>query len=240
MLGLGRLFMTIIASESNWTRACRDLRLKLEAQCRLPTDEEIANVWVEGFPLASVYAYRGLLRKLLLDFKIKGTWQSGMALVEIFCSDPGVVFWARDCDCVMPVPSSFWGRWHGKHDLAFALAEGLSQRLGLPLIKAPRLQYFRFKKQSFLTRNERLAALGKSAAHLSPEDVLKDFPSPEPPADLSNKSRRQVLLIDDIVTSAKTLTALARGSRNNRFRFLTLASAYHKTDGTIRSAGEKL
>ena len=114
--------------ESSRDKPWRELRRLLDAECRLGAyKDEIADVWAYGYPLASLYAYRGSMRQLLLDFKVKGRWQSGMALVEIFCADPRVHEWAEGSSAVMPVPSSFWGRWHGKHDLAFALAEGLSQ-----------------------------------------------------------------------------------------------------------------
>jgi predicted amidophosphoribosyltransferase len=216
------------------------LRLLLEEQCRIPSDHGIADVWVKGYPLASLYVYRGLMRSLLLDFKMKGSWQTGMSLVEIFVQDEAVRQWAKGMDYVMPVPSSFWGRWRGKHDLAFALAEGLSQSLAIPLLKAPRAKYFRFKKQSFLSRSERQDFREAKANPLSAGDLLKLPSLAKNDTNLHGDLRPQVLLIDDIVTSANTLTALAGAFRNINFRFLTLASAYHRAGYTNRSAGEKI
>lgn len=217
-----------------------DLRLLLNEQCRLPSDHGIADVWVKGYPLASLYAYRGVMRSFLLDFKMKGSWQTGMSLVEIFVKDQAVRDWARDMDYLMPVPSSFWGRWRGKHDLAFALAEGLSQSLDIPLLKAPRSKYFRFKKQSFLSRSQRRDASEGEAKLLSGEDLLELPRRLKNDTNLHGDLRPQVLLIDDIVTSANTLTALAGAFRNINFRFLTLASAYHRADPSHRSAGENI
>ncbi|RYZ50173.1 MAG: hypothetical protein EOP07_23320 [Proteobacteria bacterium] len=217
-----------------------ELKRLLDEDCRLPGDHGIADVWVKGYPLASLFAYRGAMRRHLLDFKMKGHWQTGMSLVDIFVHDPAVRDWARGMDYLMPVPSSFWGRWRGKHDLAFALAEGLSQSLGIPLLKAPRSKYFRFKKQSFLSRSQRRDALEGDAKLLRGEDLLELLPKRKNDTNLRGDLRPQVLLIDDIVTSANTLTALAGAFRNINFRFLTLASAYHRADQSNRSAGENI
>lgn len=216
------------------------LRILLEEECRIPSDHGIADLWVKGYPLASLYAYRGPMRSFLLDFKMKGYWQTGMSLVAIFVQDEAVQDWAKGMDYIMPVPSSFWGRWRGKHDLAFALAEGLSQRLGIPLLKAPRVKYFRFKKQSFLSRSQRRDALEGETKVLRAQDLLELPLTRKNDTNLHGDRRAQVLLIDDIVTSANTLTALAGAFRNINFRFLTLASAYHRAGFNNRSAGEDI
>ena len=141
---------------------------QLAVACGLNSERTLADLWVQGYPLASLFAYRGPVRQLILDFKVNGSWQSGMALVRLFIADEGVQEWVRHADYLMPVPSSFWGRWHGKHDLAYALAEGLGQKLQIPLIKAPWSKYFRFKKQSFLSRSQRLLAEIKKRKKIRP------------------------------------------------------------------------
>ncbi|MBC7658618.1 MAG: ComF family protein [Chitinophagaceae bacterium] len=190
-------------------------------------DTSLEDVWVNGYPLASLFAYRGLVRQLILDFKVNGSWQSGVALVKIFVEDEGVRDWVKGADYIMPVPSSVWGRWRGKHDLAFGLAEGLSRSLEIPLIKAPWSKYFRFKKQSFLSRPERLSQSPMDPKIISRSNLLKVSWSPKNDTNLHGHDAPLIILIDDIVTSAKTLTALAGAIRNSRLRFLTLASAYH-------------
>lgn len=217
-----------------------DLHRLLSAHCALHDAGGVADLWVQGYPMASLFAYRGLLRQMLLDFKMKGSWQSGMALVDIFCEDPSVGDWVRGADYLMPVPSSFWGRWHGKHDLAFALADGLGQSLDIPLMKAPRSKYFRFKKQSFLSRSQRLLEASEAGQKINRGDLLRVSEPAKNDTNLHGRGMPMIVLIDDIVTSANTLTAFARAFRNIRFRFLTLASAYHKVKGTIRSDGEDI
>ncbi|MBC7533106.1 MAG: hypothetical protein H7318_16165 [Oligoflexus sp.] len=215
-----------------------ELHRLLSSRCALHGEPGVYDAWVKGYPMASLYAYRGPLRQMLLDFKVKGSWQSGMALVDVFCADPSVLSWVAKADYLMPVPSSFWGRWHGKHDLGFALADGLSQATGIPLVKAPWSKYFRFKKQSFLSRSERLTDRAFAGDELSLGDLLKVSGRQKNDTNLHGEELPEMVLIDDIVTSANTLTALAGAFRNIRFRFLTLASAYHYVGGTIRSSEE--
>lgn len=217
-----------------------DLHRLLSSGCALHNEPGIHDVWVRGYPMASLYAYRGALRQMLLDFKVKGSWQSGMALVDVFCADPSVQAWVAKADYLMPVPSSFWGRWHGKHDLGLALADGLSRTMGIPLMKAPWSKYFRFKKQSFLSRSERRSDSSAAVYELRRGELLRVSEKGNNDTNLHGDEFPEWVLIDDIVTSANTLTALAGAFRNIRFRFLTLASAYHYVPGTVRSSGEKI
>ena len=212
------------------------LRTQLWQSCALSGPGRLSIVAAKGWPLASMFSYRSEVRKLILDFKVKGSWQSGQALVEIFCNETAVQEWAKDSDRIMPVPSSFWGRCHGKHDLAYALAEGLSHELGIPLYRAPWGKYFRWGKQSFLSRSERVLEKVGNPHSLSRRFSFRD----SLPSNLRGLKEPRILLIDDIVTSANTLTALAGAFRTIRFRFLTLASAYHRTNETFCSAKENL
>ena len=176
--------------------------------------------------MASLFRYRGLLRKLILDFKVSGHWQSGFLLVDVFGSDELIQEWITGADSIMAVPSSFWGRWRGKHDLAFALAERLSVNSGVPVVKAPRQSFFRFKKQSFLSRASRLRKAKEAQKRLSQEGILELHRATIYVTNPEESKRPLVVLVDDIVTSARTLENLARSMPLVRFRFLTLATAY--------------
>ncbi|MES2746428.1 MAG: hypothetical protein V4655_13435 [Bdellovibrionota bacterium] len=190
------------------------------------SDDGLFKYWVGAYPMASLFRYRGLLRKLILDFKIKGRWQSGMALVDIFAADEFVQYWAHEADYIMAVPSSFWGRWRGKHDLAFALAERLSSNTGVPILSAPRRSFFRFEKQSFLSLNERLGRDNNRKAMHEESGILELRNGKNHDTKSADSDRPLIVLVDDIVTSAKTLKTLAHTMPLARYRFLTLATAY--------------
>lgn len=170
------------------------------------------------YPLASLYAYRSRVRDLILDFKIHGYWQTGCWLAELMASDRRVQEWIRDADAIMPAPSSFWSRWQGRWDLAHLLAATLSRQSQLPFVSPPWQSFMRFQKQAFLSRLQRRRR-------------REDLESLEHGRwDLSRKScysrDMTIVLVDDIVSTANTLTGIARRFRNVRFKFLTFASAY--------------
>lgn len=190
------------------------------------SEDGLFKYWVGAYPLASLFRYRGMIRRLILDFKVKGRWQSGLALIDIFSDDEFVQFWAHEADYIMAVPSSFWGRWRGKHDLAYALAERLSQSVGVPLLEAPRRRFFRFKKQSFRTLTDRLSS-ESDKRNLHEENGILELRKPQIRATTKQESDRPlIVLVDDIVTSARTLKSLADAMPLARYRFLTLATAY--------------
>lgn len=190
------------------------------------SEEGLFRTSVGPYPMASLFRYGGLLRKLILDFKIKGRWHSGILLVEIFGSDGFVQDWMSDADFIMAVPSSFWGRWQGKHDLAFALAERLSANSGVPLLKAPRTSFFRFKKQSFQPYSDRLTKVLAEPGRLSKRAILKLQRQAFHGTNSEESHRPLIVLVDDIVTSGQTLERLAHSMPLIHFRFLTLATAY--------------
>jgi predicted amidophosphoribosyltransferase len=181
---------------------------------------------VDAYPIASLFRYHGLLRKILLDFKVRGQWQSGMTLVDVFAADEYVQRWVCEADIIMAAPSSFWGRWHGKHDLAFALAERLSFVTGVPLLRAPSHTFFRFKKQSFLTRNERVEQTVTGERPHEENRILELRNEEIRDTKLGGFDQPFIVLVDDVVTSGKTLRALAQTMPLGRYRFLTLATAY--------------
>lgn len=190
------------------------------------SDEGLFKYWVESYPLASLFHYRGILRKLVLDFKVNGSWQSGLALVDIFSQDDFVQNWVNEADYLMAVPSSFWGRWRGKHDLAFALTEKLSASTGVPVLKAPRRSFFRLRKQSFRSVGERLNGEQKKESQPHATGILELRKARNHDTNAQESAMPTIVLVDDIVTSAKTLTTLAQSMPDARFRFLTLATAY--------------
>lgn len=190
------------------------------------SEDGLYRYYVGDYPLASLFRYRGMIRKLILNFKIKGHWQSGVELSTLFAEDEFVQFWSHEADFIMAVPSSFWGRWRGKHDLAAALAEKLCETVKVPLLEAPRRRFFRFKKQSFLSLSERLRGEHDKRILHSENGILELRNGQIRDTRKPDSAKPLVLLVDDIVTSARTLRSLADSMPHVNFRFVTLATAY--------------
>lgn len=196
---------------TNWTEALAPYALGTAENLlihRLPS----------GFELASLYSYRSQVREMILDFKIRGSWQVGCWLAGRMAADARVRDWLRDADAIMPAPSSFWSRWQGRFDLAHLMAEALSQELNCPLVSPPWQSFLRFQKQAFLSRLQRKSrSKGREPLTQGTWDLARKG---------SYSPNMTIVLVDDIVSTANTLTGIARRFRNGRFKFLTIASAY--------------
>ncbi len=179
-----------------------------------------------NYPLASLFIYKGELRKFLLDFKVKKHWQSGRILTQLFRLSPEVLAWVRGADALIPVPSSLWGRWKGKPDLAYILADALSLECGIALMPPPRQLYFRLKKQAFLSQSERKNAGISTLAKLTQALFFKLRISPKNGTNSGVSQRLRYILIDDIITTGRTLESFAQNWPHAEIRLLTLARAY--------------
>ncbi len=187
-------------------------------------------IWFCGhlgnYPLASLTLYRGNIRRSILDVKVRGLWQSAQTLTEVFSTSTQVLDWISDADLLMPVPSSVWSRWHGKFDLAYLLAEGLHRRSKIKLCLPPRRLYFRLKKQSFRTRSDRQGGDSSSRQDLISRLLFQLLRLPRHDTNSRVFHGLRMIIIDDIVTSGRTLQDFAQNWPDADIRFLTLATAY--------------
>ncbi|MCX6130587.1 MAG: hypothetical protein NTX25_16195, partial [Proteobacteria bacterium] len=135
------------------------------------------------------------------------------------------------CDVVMPVPSSLWGRLHGRLDLAYLLADTLRKHSGRSLVLPPRRLSWRWKKQTWIKRSQRRAHEYKQKNQYDAGFFASKALA------IPNDRRLRVLIRADVVTTANTLTDLADQFRNIDFQFFTLASAY-RPNRTQRSGIE--
>ncbi len=170
----------------------------------------------------SLWAYRDLVRDAILGFKVKSRWLSGKALIQIGLQHRRIEFAVEGVDAIMSVPSSFWGRIRGRYDFAAIFAQSLSRHLGVPYVEPPRRLLGRWKKQALIARDRRTNLTQK----LSPCWDAKFFEKKT--KGMVTAQRPRILLVDDVVTTARTLTELTDRFRNIDFRILTLASAYRQ------------
>lgn len=175
-----------------------------------------------SYPLSALWPYQGPIRQAILAFKMQGRWPAGARLVEWASEEPALRRLLQGIDAVMPIPSSLWGRWRGRLDLAALLAQVLADSAGKPLVDPPRRYWGSWRKQAQRSRRERSGS--RSAVTLSWSD---QYFLPYGLSEKTTGRSLRILLVDDIVTSGQTLTEYADRFRNISFQFFALASAHH-------------
>jgi len=179
--------------------------------CKLPSTEAL---------VLSSYAYRGICRESILASKSQGFRRLGPALVRRSLACPLLQESLARCDVIMPAPSSLWSRWRGSLDLAAMLAHGFAQAAGLLVHSPPWALSFRWQKQALRDHSQRR---GVFRSHQKIYDASYFEPYRPTP---SRGARMNVLLVDDVVTTGHTLSALAACFKEVDFEFYTLASAF--------------
>lgn len=175
-----------------------------------------------GWQRLTLFAYRGLLRELILRVKVQGDMQAMNILQQLLLSAEAartLVCWA---EVIIPSPSSLWGRLRGRLDLAYALAQGAAALSGSVLVLPPWSLSWRRYKRAQLALGQR-AALVPGSYHRRLGAYWQRGPG-------QVVAGRRLLVLDDVTTSGTTLMetsqALAMaGSRE--IRLLALAGRNH-------------
>jgi ComF family protein len=180
-------------------RACRDLMQRADGKrcrhCWLLSEEPICGDCLSK-PLAvrelrSGFVYDGPARAAVLSLKHRGVTGLARLLVEM----SGEIRTAPDIDLVVPIPIPMLRKRRRGGNQAEYLAQGVSERTGLPL-EAKALQrrgWWGPRQAQARTRTER------------PRIVAGAFA-----VDESRVAGRGVLLVDDVSTTMATLSEAAR------------------------------
>ena len=169
--------------------------------CGLPMNDEKANLCRDCMTkrsyttrVTSAFLYDGAAKKAVLAFKreenASNAGELAMYIAGMVKSDFGGV----DFDFVVAVPPRIKEYDESKFDQAAYLAKKVSLRLGIPYLKGAMRQTKKVKKQSSLSRGERMLNLVDVFAVVK-TDSLKD---------------KTVLLIDDVTTTGTTLEECAK------------------------------
>ena len=159
-------------------------------ECR-ETQLVASNLEDDCAKVSSLYEYTGALRELIISAKVKNDWQTLKGLGKLFCVHPLVLREVQRADVVTPAPSSMWGRVRGRFDLAEHLALEVERESGKPLVSLPVWSYLRWSKRA--NRNNEDTDFNE--INHKPSILFKD---------------KKVLLIDDILTTGKTIKSLKR------------------------------
>ncbi len=213
-----------LPSQENLCPMCTETFYEFELHSA--RDGGFYSVGKHNIPGMSLWSYRGVIRDLILAFKVQGMWQLGVGLIRIALQDRRLLDWIEDIDAVMPVPSSLWSRVRGRFDLAATLAWSLESRVGVPYVQPPWVLWGRWRKQALSAREDRVSP---SFFNFNRDRIWDEHFILRSLAQGKRMKPLRVLIVDDVVTSAHTLTEFTDRFRNIDFRILTLASAYRQT-----------
>lgn len=134
----------------------------------------------KGFPTTTnepiidyLYAYDTITKERIWNLKIKSQLRDIGDCVEEFCEWLSTEPFVRQFEHVMPMPSSLWGRWRGRIDIADFLAEGVRVNLGMKLRLPPFRLGWHFKKQA--QKRGQLVSLGTIMKLEAPLLVVDDI-----------------------------------------------------------------
>lgn len=158
--------------------------------------------------LKCIFYYEGIAKDLILSAKIRHDRNCIKLLCLLFKRSQLVERACQRNDLILVAPSSLWSRFHGRLDLAYALANDISKAFTIPVFTTPRTFGWHFRKQAH--RKNRT---------LIPHRNLIKFP------------QKRVLLIDDIRTSGQTLRTLENSLEAASFESITLARTKNSDEG---------
>ncbi|MEY4631883.1 MAG: hypothetical protein RIQ81_2003 [Pseudomonadota bacterium] len=157
---------------------------------------------------AGLFFYEGVIRDLIVQAKSRGDPCSFMGCWQLFSADirtSDAVYWA---DVVAAVPPSFWTRIRGRPHLGSMLANQLARTYRKRWLQIDSRVFWRIRKQALKTGRQRRAPWtasksGHDSNSASPFRVRLN-------KSLRRQPYRHVLIIDDVMTTGVTATAIAR------------------------------
>jgi len=155
--------------------------------------------------ISSLFSYQEPLRSLVISAKVERNWLATQSLKKILSHSVRTQYLLEWADYVTPAPSSLWSRIHLKFDLAYILAHHLTRKTKATLVPPPWTTGWNISKQSKRKRR-------------SPVHSTQAIP-------VDNRSKKNILLIDDVTTSGQTLNRLEKHFPHYNVRALCLCSA---------------
>lgn len=155
----------------------------------------------------SHYSYSTSIRKLILDTKITKNFSSLKFLCHQILESESLLQLSTLAENVMPCPSSLWSRSRGKFDIAGVLAKEISLKYGLNYCKPPWKLSFEIRKRAMLNPKEKYSR--------AKEPIFKSV----------EKKYKNMLFIDDVITTGTTLRCLKSYLNIDRNYFFCIAKS---------------
>jgi predicted amidophosphoribosyltransferase len=177
--------------------------------CRLCQEEAEALgqpliVDLKGRPCLTLSSYSGFYRRMILRAKVRGD-HAALAWLETWSFSALDRFWRpRAAASVIACPSSFWGRLRGRLDVAGNVAATVAERSGARLLPAPYQLFWRTSKRAHAQGVEQRAAI-RSLWPASIQDAFARRWAQR----IAPQLGTPILLLDDVITSGRTLLETA-------------------------------
>lgn len=178
---------------------------------------------LQGYPLVCLYRYQGIIRRLIIQAKVKGVGIALDTITDMVFHAPQVREYLDWAEVIVPAPSSLWGRFHGRLDVAGVVAVRLGQWQKRPIYA---LRSWKMQKRAFIAADERIIEENYRCGIFEKNEINQDDKGV-----VQNIFSKRILMVDDIVTSGFTMASITRQFRRCEIKCLAFATANPKISG---------
>lgn len=163
-------------------------------------------------------------RHIIYSIKYWGHPELATHLASVYAKTLKESHFFDDIDCIIPLPLHWRRQWKRHYNQSHYIADGLSERTGLPIYRKVVKRVKDNPSQTHLSVRERIENV-KDIFHLMHPEVI---------------AGKHILLVDDVTTTGATLTACAKElakAPNVKISILTLAVAARTALSAVEGDG---
>ena len=170
----------------------RDNALLRSMWCRADIERAAVGMYHRG---SSIYA------QVIYQMKFARQPQHALATIRHLLQHPHFTNWCRQCNIIVPVPTTQWRRWVRGYNPAALIAGEMAHTCSMPIMEHA-LRRRKGRRQARSTVEERINLNG---LHFTAQPELHSLPQ-----------GTHILLVDDVATTGTTLSACAIALKNMR------------------------
>lgn len=138
-----------------------------------------------------LFAYNDTVRALVLNAKVNGNLAALACLIRCFVQLSCEMRIAQDASAIMPMPSSLWGRYRGRIDIAYHLAFHLAKAVKVPFKPPPLTLGWHIRKRAMVNAN---VLLTRDTPHITQAGFFQNA--------------KPILVVDDLCTTGLSFAKL--------------------------------